>query len=115
MHKVWHYLLHAEFHQAKIDYRYRDYKTGQCVTIDGEPKAWDLERCLSKRYPNSADPVRLEGSEKASEADPRPGREVRGSHRPGHPGRSEIRLPRTARPHGRLQDRSRPGHRLRPD
>ncbi|MFE9029021.1 hypothetical protein ACFYOA_22650 [Streptomyces iakyrus] len=24
MHKAWHYLLHAEFHKVKIDYRYRD-------------------------------------------------------------------------------------------
>ncbi|MEU8529849.1 DUF3644 domain-containing protein [Streptomyces sp. NPDC048629] len=59
MHKAWHYLLHAEFHKAKVDYRYRDSKTGQYVMIDGEPKAWDLERCLRARYVNSDDPVRL--------------------------------------------------------
>ncbi|MET8838919.1 DUF3644 domain-containing protein [Streptomyces rubiginosohelvolus] len=59
MHKAWHYLLHAEFHQAKIDYHYRDPKTGRHVMIDGEPKAWDLERCLRERYANSGDPVRL--------------------------------------------------------
>ncbi|WP_326719071.1 MULTISPECIES: DUF3644 domain-containing protein [unclassified Streptomyces] len=59
MHKAWHYLLHAEFHKARIDYRYKDLKTGQYKMIDGEPKAWDLEWCLKQRYPNSADPVRL--------------------------------------------------------
>ncbi|WP_327416378.1 DUF3644 domain-containing protein [Streptomyces sp. NBC_01233] len=59
MHKAWHYLIHAEFHKDKIDYHYRDPKTGQHVVIDGEPKAWDLERCLRERYPNSGDPVRL--------------------------------------------------------
>ncbi|MEV6522634.1 DUF3644 domain-containing protein [Longispora sp. NPDC051575] len=59
MHKAWHYLLHAEFHKAKIDYHYRDSKTGQLVLIDGEPKAWDLEWCLKQRYTNSADAVRL--------------------------------------------------------
>ncbi|MDW5325725.1 DUF3644 domain-containing protein [Plantactinospora sp. KLBMP9567] len=59
MHKAWHYLLHAEFHRAKIDYRYKDPKTGQYRLIDGEPKAWDLEWCLKRRYPNSGDPIRL--------------------------------------------------------
>lgn len=28
MHKAWHYLLHAEFHEAKVDYRDRSPKTG---------------------------------------------------------------------------------------
>ncbi|MBB5828622.1 DUF3644 domain-containing protein [Micromonospora carbonacea] len=59
MHKAWHYLLHAEFHQAKIDYHYKDAQTGEYKLIDGEPKAWDLEFCLKQRYPNSSDPVRL--------------------------------------------------------
>ncbi|MEV8547534.1 DUF3644 domain-containing protein [Streptomyces sp. NPDC051572] len=58
MHKAWHYLLHAEFHKDKTDYHYRDPKTGQYVLIDGEPKAWDLEKCLKERYPNG-DIVRL--------------------------------------------------------
>ncbi|WP_459183704.1 DUF3644 domain-containing protein [Streptomyces sp.] len=57
--KAWHYLLHAEFHKDKIDYHYKDPKTGQYVLIDGEPKARDLEWCLKQRYTNSADPVRL--------------------------------------------------------
>lgn len=61
MHKAWHYLLHAEFHKDMIDYHYRDPKTGQYVMINGEPKAWDLEICLKKRYPDSTDPVRLNG------------------------------------------------------
>ncbi|WP_162836076.1 DUF3644 domain-containing protein [Streptomyces viridochromogenes] len=61
MHKAWHYLLHAEFHKAKIDYHYRDPKTGQHQLIDGEPKAWDLDRCLRERFPDNQDPVRLNG------------------------------------------------------
>lgn len=61
MHKAWHYLLHAEFHKAKIDYHYKDSKTGHHQLIDGEPKAWDLERCLRERFPNNQDPVRLNG------------------------------------------------------
>ncbi|MFF8277808.1 DUF3644 domain-containing protein [Streptomyces lateritius] len=59
MHKAWHYLLHAEFHKAEIDYHYLDSKTGRHQMIDGEPKAWDLEKCLKERFPNSGDTVRL--------------------------------------------------------
>ncbi|GAA1899503.1 hypothetical protein GCM10009716_06660 [Streptomyces sodiiphilus] len=59
MHKAWHYLLHAEFHKDKIDYHYRDPKTGLHRMIDGEPKAWDLEKCLKERYPDSGNTVRL--------------------------------------------------------
>ncbi len=59
MHKAWHYLLHAEYHKAKVDYHYRDTKSGRYVRVDGEPKAWELERCVKQRYPSSADPVRL--------------------------------------------------------
>ncbi|MFE0811793.1 DUF3644 domain-containing protein [Streptomyces sp. NPDC058794] len=59
MHKAWHYLLHAEFRKGEIDYHYKDSKTGQYQMIDGEPKAWDLEKCLKERYPDSGDPVRL--------------------------------------------------------
>ncbi|MET9091372.1 DUF3644 domain-containing protein [Streptomyces cyaneofuscatus] len=61
MHKAWHYLLHAEFHKAKIDYHYSDPKTGQQQLIDGEPKAWDLDRCLKERFPDNRDAVRLNG------------------------------------------------------
>jgi hypothetical protein len=59
MHKAWHYLLHAEFHKAKIGYHYRDPKSGRHVLVDREPKARDLEWCLKQRYPSGADPVRL--------------------------------------------------------
>jgi hypothetical protein len=59
MHKAWHFLLHTRLHMAKIDYYYRDPKSGRYVLVDGEPKAWDLEWCLKQRYPNTADPVRL--------------------------------------------------------
>lgn len=59
MHKAWHYLLHAEFHKAEIDYHYLDSKTGRHQMIDGEPKAWDLEKCLKERFFNSGDTVRL--------------------------------------------------------
>ncbi|MFD0261773.1 DUF3644 domain-containing protein [Kitasatospora indigofera] len=59
MHKAWHYLLHAEFHRDGVDYHYRNRQTGRYELIDGEPKAWPLEECLKRRYPDPADPVRL--------------------------------------------------------
>jgi hypothetical protein len=43
----------------KVDYHFKDPATGKYKLIDGEPKAWDLEHCLKQRYPNTADPVRL--------------------------------------------------------
>lgn len=58
MHRAWHYLLHAEFHRDKIDYQYRDPKSGRRIKIDGEPKVWALEDCVKRRYPQTNDPVR---------------------------------------------------------
>jgi len=59
MHRAWHYLLHAEFHRDKIEYHYRDPKSGRRIKVDGEPKAWALEDCVKHRYPQANDPVRL--------------------------------------------------------
>ncbi|MBN3932556.1 DUF3644 domain-containing protein [Streptomyces verrucosisporus] len=59
MHKAWHYLLHSEFHKDGVDYHYRDPRTGRYRIIDGEPKAWDLEKCLKERFPDSGDTVRV--------------------------------------------------------
>lgn len=59
MHRAWHYLLHAVFHRDGTDYHYRDAKTGRYVEVDGEPKAWDLDRCLAAHYAKDNDPVRL--------------------------------------------------------
>ncbi|WP_097970711.1 DUF3644 domain-containing protein [Streptomyces sp. gb14] len=58
MHKAWHYLLHAEFKKDGVDYHYKDPQTGQYKMIDGEPSAWDLERCLKERYSNIDEAVR---------------------------------------------------------
>jgi hypothetical protein len=58
MYRAWHYVLHSEFHRAKTDYHYRDPKTGRHVEIDGEPKAWDLDHCLKRRFPGENNPVR---------------------------------------------------------
>jgi hypothetical protein len=59
MHLAWLYLLHADFLRDGTDFRYWDkrYKN-RLLKIDGEPKRWELERCLSERWPEKSDPVR---------------------------------------------------------
>lgn len=59
MHLAWLYLLHAEFIRDGIDFRYWDarYKK-RLLRVDGEPKRWELERCLKERWPDHNDPVR---------------------------------------------------------
>ncbi len=57
MHLAWLHLLHAEFEQAGTPYVYRDNR-GRIIRVDGEPKTWDLERCLTERYTSNDDPVR---------------------------------------------------------
>lgn len=44
MHIAWLYLLHARFKRDGVDYRYW---TGRRLDrVDGEPKTWDLKRCV---------------------------------------------------------------------
>lgn len=59
MHLAWLYLLHAEFIRDGIDYRYWDPKyKRRLLRVDGEPKRWELERCLRERWPEETDAVR---------------------------------------------------------
>lgn len=59
MHLAWLYLLHAEFIRDGTDVRYREKKNPRrLVKIDGEPKLWELERCLRERWIDPKDPVR---------------------------------------------------------
>lgn len=59
MHLAWLYLLHAEFTRDGIDYRYWDPKfKHRLLRVDGEPKRWELERCLRERWPDETDAVR---------------------------------------------------------
>lgn len=53
MHIAWLYLLHAEFRRDGTDYRYR-LSNGWLDRIDGEPKTWDLQRCVAERWPTVA-------------------------------------------------------------
>lgn len=59
MHLAWLYILHAELIRDGVDYRYwdRQYKR-RLLKVDGEPKRWELERCLKERWPDPTDPVR---------------------------------------------------------
>lgn len=58
MHLAWLYLLHAEFIRDGVDYRHWDpqYKK-RLLKVDGEPKRWELERCLRERWPDTSTPV----------------------------------------------------------
>lgn len=57
IHIAWLYLLHARFLRDDVDVRYR-LPNGRFERIDGEPKTWDLKKCLSERWPEESNPVR---------------------------------------------------------
>lgn len=56
MHIAWLYLLHAEFKRDGVDFRYH-LSNGRLDRVDGEPKTWDLARCVGERWPADG-PVR---------------------------------------------------------
>jgi len=59
MHLAWLYLLHAEFTRDKVDYRYwRRDNPRLLEKVDGEPKRWELAKCVRERWPDDKDPVR---------------------------------------------------------
>src|SRR2546423_14793064 len=58
MHLAWLYLLHAELTRDDIDYRYHRHDNPRLlVKVDGEPKRWELARCVAQRWRAPADPV----------------------------------------------------------
>jgi hypothetical protein len=57
MHLAWLYMLHAEFLRDGIDFRYRQKDGRRLVQIDGEPKTWELARCVEQGF-SAEDPVR---------------------------------------------------------
>lgn len=57
MHIAWLYLLHAECARDGTDYWYRN-DAGRLIRVDGEPKTWELQRCIENRWSNQNDPVR---------------------------------------------------------
>ena len=59
MHLAWLYLLHAEFTRDKVDYRYwRRDNPRLLEKVDGEPKRWELSKCVRERWSDEKDPVR---------------------------------------------------------
>ncbi len=56
MHIAWLYLLHAQLRRNGIDFRYR-LANGHFDRIDGEPKTWDLAKCVKEKW-LQAGPVR---------------------------------------------------------
>jgi hypothetical protein len=55
---AWLNLVQAMNERDRIDMRYRDESTGKIIKVDGEPKVWELARCLRERIPTDRDPVR---------------------------------------------------------
>lgn len=58
MHLAWLYLLHAMMTDAGVDYRDRQKDGRRFVKVDGEPKTWELARCMRWKWPSNRDPVR---------------------------------------------------------
>lgn len=56
MNMAWLYMLHARFERDGIDFRYWD--GHRLVRVDGEPKTWELARCVVEELPDPNDPVR---------------------------------------------------------
>jgi hypothetical protein len=59
MHIAWLYLLHSQFLKGGRDIRYWDgsSKRRRLIRVGGEPKTWDLQRCVEERWAEH-DPVR---------------------------------------------------------
>lgn len=59
MHLAWLYLIHAELTRDGVDFRYRRRDNPRLLErVDGEPKRWELGRCVQERWPDGRDPVR---------------------------------------------------------
>lgn len=60
MHLAWLYLLHAELTRDGVDFRYWRMvgKVRRLDKVDGEPKLWELSRCVQERWPSEKEPVR---------------------------------------------------------
>lgn len=58
MHLAWLYLLHAEFQRDEVDFRYWDDSHRRLARIDGEPRTWELAKCVRHRWSIATDPVR---------------------------------------------------------
>jgi hypothetical protein len=60
MHLAWLYLLHAELTRDGVDFRYWriEGRRRRLERVDGEPRRWELARCVQERWPDAKNPVR---------------------------------------------------------
>ncbi len=59
MHLAWLYLLHAQLTRDGVDYRYcRTDNPRLLDKVGGEPKRWELAKCVKERWPDEKDPIR---------------------------------------------------------
>lgn len=59
MHLAWLYLLHAQLTRDGVDYRYRRKDNPRLLEkVGGEPKRWELTRCIKERWPDPKNPIR---------------------------------------------------------
>jgi hypothetical protein len=58
MSSAWLALFQAMNVRDDIDMRYHD-SNGKIEKVDGEPRTWDLATCLARRFPDPANPVRV--------------------------------------------------------
>jgi hypothetical protein len=57
MHLAWLYLLHAELTRGDVNCRYhRKENPRLLVKVDGEPKRWELARCVTHRWLRACPP-----------------------------------------------------------
>lgn len=60
MHLAWLYLIHAQFIRDGVDFRYWDkHRENRLLRIDGEPKRWELDRCVGERWQDTREPIRV--------------------------------------------------------
>lgn len=58
MHLAWQLLLHACFRRQGVDYRYRKPGSRRFLRVNGEPKTWELARCVAHHWRDANNPVR---------------------------------------------------------
>ena len=51
---AWLYMLHGNLRRDGLVFRYREKDDRRFVKVDGEPKTWELARCLEEFEPDDA-------------------------------------------------------------
>jgi hypothetical protein len=59
MHLAWLYPFHAYFEREKVDFRYWEViHPKRLVKVDGEPKRWELAKCVKEYWRDEEEPAR---------------------------------------------------------